>query len=86
LRAAREDMSQPQGHRGGMQRAPLSHEAAVEHFVDAVVAFSDDPGPANLERYLRASRLLEESRRPNRRKPAAGTDRTRVSQPSAAPG
>jgi hypothetical protein len=35
-----------------MQRESLSHEAAVEHFVAAVVAFSDDPGPANLERYL----------------------------------
>jgi len=58
-----------------MQRAPLSHEAAVEHFVDAVVAFSDDPGPANLERYLRASRSLEESRSPRQhlRKPVAGT-------------
>ncbi len=32
-------------------------------FADAVLAFSDDPGPANLERYLAASRALEESRR-----------------------
>lgn len=45
-----------------MQSEPLSHEGAVERFVEAVVAFSDDPGPANLERYLRASRSLEDSR------------------------
>jgi hypothetical protein len=36
--------------------------SAHRQFVDAVVAFSDDPGPENLERYLAASRLLEESR------------------------
>jgi hypothetical protein len=32
-----------------------------EQFVEAVHAFSDDPGPANLARYLAASRSLEES-------------------------
>jgi hypothetical protein len=32
-----------------------------EQFVQAVHAFSDDPGPANLARYLAASRALEES-------------------------
>jgi hypothetical protein len=37
---------------------------SVRQFVDAVLAFSVDPGPANLERYLAASRSLEESRRP----------------------
>jgi len=31
-------------------------------FVDAVLAFSDDPDPVNLSRYLEASRVLEESR------------------------
>jgi hypothetical protein len=42
---------------------PLPGErSAHRQFVDAVVAFSDDPGPENLERYLAASRLLEESR------------------------
>ena len=57
-----------------MQRDPLSHEAAVDHFVDAVVAFSDDPGPANLELYLEASRSLEESRGgQERRKRFSGT-------------
>jgi hypothetical protein len=73
-----------------MQREPLSHEAAVEHFVAAVVAFSEDPGPANLERYLRASRSLEESRSGNvsqrnvsQRKRVAGAPR-RVAQGGAA--
>jgi hypothetical protein len=33
----------------------------IREFVDAVLALSDDPGPANLERYLAASRELEES-------------------------
>jgi hypothetical protein len=32
-----------------------------EQFVEAVQAFSDDPGPANLARYLAASQSLEES-------------------------
>jgi len=42
---------------------PLPGErSAHRQLVDAVVAFSDDPGPENLERYLAASRLLEESR------------------------
>jgi hypothetical protein len=35
---------------------------AFRQFADALVAFSEDPGPANLERYLVASRALEESR------------------------
>jgi hypothetical protein len=29
-----------------------------------VLALSDDPGPVNVERYLRASRALEDSRAP----------------------
>jgi len=70
-----------------MQRDPLSHGAAVERFVDAVVAFSDDPGPANLERYLEASRSLEESRRPSldQRKRVDAAPR-RLTQRSAAAG
>jgi hypothetical protein len=50
-----------------------------------VVAFSDDPGPANLERYLRASRSLEESRSRtvSQRKRVAGAPR-RVAQGGAA--
>jgi hypothetical protein len=35
---------------------------ALQQFVDAVVAFSEEPGQANLERYLAASRSLEEAR------------------------
>jgi hypothetical protein len=41
-----------------------SQRNAVREFVDAVLALSDDPGPANLQRYLAVSRELEESRRP----------------------
>jgi hypothetical protein len=36
---------------------------ARRQFCDAVLAFSDDPGPANLVRYLAASRDLEKSKR-----------------------
>jgi hypothetical protein len=39
-----------------------AEQSAHRQFVDAVVAFSEDSGPENLERYLAASRLLEESR------------------------
>jgi hypothetical protein len=35
--------------------------AAVRAFVDAVLALSDDPRPENVERYLVASEVLEES-------------------------
>jgi hypothetical protein len=48
---------------------------AVREFVDAVLALSDDPGPANLHRYLTVSRQLEESRRPG--ESAAAEARTR---------
>jgi len=41
-----------------------AERSSVRQFVEAVLAFSVDPGPANLERYLAASRSLEESRRP----------------------
>jgi hypothetical protein len=39
----------------------------IREFVDAVLALSDDPGHANLERYLAASRELEDSQRPRAR-------------------
>jgi hypothetical protein len=49
--------------------------------VAAVVALSDDPGPTNVERYLTASRELEDSRpklvgrrRSKRETPAYGAD------------
>jgi hypothetical protein len=44
-------------------------QSAFRQFVDAVLAFSVDPGAANLERYLAASRSLEESRRPRQTQP-----------------
>jgi hypothetical protein len=44
------------------------HEA-FRQFVDAVLDFSDEPEPANLERYLAASRALEESRLQDDRQP-----------------
>lgn len=43
----------------------------LRQFADAVLAFSDEPGPENLERYLAASRALEESRRARRTPPQA---------------
>jgi len=44
-------------------RPAHAERSAVRRFVDAVLALSDDPRPANLERYFEASRKLEESRR-----------------------
>ena len=48
-----------------MTPAPLASAegTAFRQFVAAVLALSDDPGPANLERYLAASRSLEEAQR-----------------------
>lgn len=44
-------------------RGPTTPDrSALQQFVEAVVAFSDEPGEANLERYLAASRSLEEAR------------------------
>jgi hypothetical protein len=48
---------------GGLSPEP----SAVRRFVDAVLAVSEDPQPENVERYLVASRALEDSR--SRRKP-----------------
>lgn len=47
-----------------MRRAELpSHDSStLRVFVEAVLALSDDPAQSNVERYLRASRLLEDSR------------------------
>jgi hypothetical protein len=58
-----------------MTRAGLapSERNAIRKFVDAVRALSDDPGPANLERYLAASLELEESRRPRASAAHVGT-------------
>jgi hypothetical protein len=61
---------QTQARRGrivrAVQQAQFAHPVerrAYRHFADAVLALSDDPGRDNLERYLAASRALEESRR-----------------------
>jgi hypothetical protein len=43
-------------------RLASSERSAFRQFVDAVLALSDDPGMANVERYLDASRALEELR------------------------
>jgi hypothetical protein len=37
-------------------------ESSVRRFVEAVLALSDNPRPENVERYLVASRALEDSR------------------------
>jgi hypothetical protein len=54
--------------------------SAFRRFAEAVAALADDPAPDNLERYLEASRALEESRR--RRSPSGG--RRRREQPAPA--
>jgi len=54
--------------------------AALRDFVDAVVALSDDPGPGNLERYLTASRALDDSR-PPRTRARSRTKRADTAQP-----
>jgi hypothetical protein len=63
-----------------MTRGGLGHseQDAVREFVDAVRALSDDPGAANLERYLAVSRELEELRRPRARPRGRGKRPVRV--------
>ena len=53
---------------------------AFRQFGDAVRAFSDDPGQANLGRYLAASRAVEESRR-SRQAPAMRRKRSKSQLP-----
>jgi hypothetical protein len=59
-------------------------ESALQDFVEAVLAFSDEPDPANLDRYLAASQSLDASRlpeqkasrpRPRTRRASAGAQR-----------
>jgi hypothetical protein len=38
-----------------------SQPEALRRFIEVVIAFTADPGPVNLERYLAASRALEAS-------------------------
>ena len=54
-------------------------QQANRDFIEAVIAFSVDPGPDNLGRYLDASRALEKSRRQYRRRSHAGSARARSS-------
>ena len=44
-----------------MSPAAFIAPAPVRQFVQAVLALSDNPGPENIERYLAASRALEDS-------------------------
>jgi hypothetical protein len=44
------------------QRENRRSSIAIREMVDAVVALSEDPRPANVARYLAASRALEDSR------------------------
>jgi hypothetical protein len=63
------------------------HSSDVREFIDAVLALSDDPGPANLERYLAVSRELEKSRHPRERATevrARGRGRSRPARVEAA--
>ena len=46
---------------GARMQSSLSHRRAKWEFAEAVHAFTEDPGPANLERYLAASKALEKS-------------------------
>jgi hypothetical protein len=47
----------------------MTARRALRQFVEAVHGLSEDPGPASLERYLAASRALEESKNPGTTKP-----------------
>jgi hypothetical protein len=43
-------------------KVALATPSALQEMVDAVHSLSDDPSPANVERYLASSRALEGSR------------------------
>jgi hypothetical protein len=58
------------------------HRTAMKQFAAAVLAFSEDPDPENLERYLAASRALEESRQ--RSRSPSGGRRSNVRRPDRA--
>jgi hypothetical protein len=65
---AREGAQMRLEHLDGLRRIaeegelPAPELSAVRRFVEAVLALSDDPRPDNVERYLVASRALEDSR------------------------
>ena len=60
--AKRDRVEMAQNGRMTPARLEPPSPAATRQLVDAVVALSEDPGPDNLERYLAASRALEDSR------------------------
>jgi hypothetical protein len=49
------------------EEGEVSEISAAHRFVETVLALSDNPGPENVERYLVASRALEDLR--SRREP-----------------
>jgi hypothetical protein len=51
-----------QVRREHLHAVPPPKPPAVRAFVDAVLALSDDPAPGNVERYLIASRALDDAR------------------------
>jgi hypothetical protein len=61
-----------------LDRLPPPKSAAVRAFVEAVLALSDDPQSANVERYLRASHVLEDSRSRRRSREARGMTKGRT--------
>jgi len=44
-------------------KVALARRSELQEMVDAVHSLSDDPSPANVERYLASSRALEGSRK-----------------------
>jgi hypothetical protein len=63
LGGGREDARRPAREGAQVLHEHLDRKPfAIRAFVDAVLALSDDPEPENVERYLVASRALEESR------------------------
>jgi hypothetical protein len=64
LDAGREDAEPSAREAEGMgdSALPPPQPDAIRQLVDAVLALSDDPAPANVQRYLAVSRALEASR------------------------
>jgi hypothetical protein len=61
-----------------VDRRPPPKPAAARAFIEAVLALSDDPQRANVERYLRASHVLEDSRSRRRSRESRGLTRGRT--------
>jgi hypothetical protein len=60
-------LEHPDGLRRFAEGFPPPEPSAVHRFVEAVLALSENPRRENVERYLVASRALEDSR--SRRRP-----------------